>query len=405
MARTPRTKVIPDAAAQPLDLTPDMVADEVAPDMTPDAAPIEDAVLIEDSIPDTAPEPAPLRAPLPEPPAAPAPSRPIEPVTRRPSLVPMVLGGCIAAAIGFAAAWYSRDLTGGDPTAALATQEARLAALESTPGPDLTPLQGGLASLESNVSELSAAQSTGAEALAVVQADLAALSDRLTTLERAPAADGSLSAAAITSWQAEIDSLRAELAAESARVTDLADALAATPPEPAVDTAAIAAAQLAARRAAMDRILAALDAGTPFDAPLADLAANGATIDPALAASASAGVVTMAALTDSFPDAARAALSIARAEGLAEESSGLTGFLRNQFSVRSVTPREGSDPDAILSRAEAALRDGRLSDAMAEVASLPEVVRAEMADWTSGAEARLAAQAAALALSETLTMN
>ena len=80
-------------------------------------------------------------------------------------------------------------------------------------------------------------------------------------------------------------------------------------------------------------------------------------------------------------------------------------FLRQQFDVRSTQPRKGSDPDAILSRAEAAVEEDRLSDALAEIATLPEVARAEMTGWTGKAQARADALAAISDLSQSLNTN
>jgi hypothetical protein len=50
--------------------------------------------------------------------------------------------------------------------------------------------------------------------------------------------------------------------------------------------------------------------------------------------------------------------------------------------------------DAILSRAEAAVRDGRVADAIAELDGLPEQAAAQTAAWRELAETRLAAFAA-----------
>ena len=61
-------------------------------------------------------------------------------------------------------------------------------------------------------------------------------------------------------------------------------------------------------------------------------------------------------------------------------------------------PRAGDGPDAILSRAEAALAGDDLDAALAELDALPEVVRAAMGDWLAGAEARQQALAEAAAL-------
>ena len=74
--------------------------------------------------------------------------------------------------------------------------------------------------------------------------------------------------------------------------------------------------------------------------------------------------------------------------------SGYTDFLAAQTGARSLTPREGTDPDAILSRAEFALSEGRLADALAEVTTLPDPIRAPFSDWIARAEARLAVTAA-----------
>ena len=51
---------------------------------------------------------------------------------------------------------------------------------------------------------------------------------------------------------------------------------------------------------------------------------------------------------------------------------GLGAFLQNQLGGRSVVPREGDDPDAVLSRVGAAVEAGDLSTALTEIESLPE---------------------------------
>jgi hypothetical protein len=76
--------------------------------------------------------------------------------------------------------------------------------------------------------------------------------------------------------------------------------------------------------------------------------------------------------------------------------------LRGQLSVRSVAPREGEDADAVLSRAQAHLAEGQLDAALTEVESLPEPVRAAMADWIAQARTRVEADAALAGLRDTL---
>ena len=162
---------------------------------------------------------------------------------------------------------------------------------------------------------------------------------------------------------------------------------------------ALAAAEAAVARAALNRVAAAVETGAPFAEALVDL--NAADVPKALSAAAEAGVATTAQLTETFSAAARAALATARAEGVSDDAGGLGGFLRSQFDVRSTTPQEGSGPDAILSRAEAAVKEGRVADALAELEALPEVARVELTDWTARATERANVLNAIASLSET----
>ena len=70
--------------------------------------------------------------------------------------------------------------------------------------------------------------------------------------------------------------------------------------------------------------------------------------------------------------------------------------------MRSLLPREGDDPDAVLSRIEAAVGEGRLSDALAEIELLPDVAKDKLSDWAAQATRRNEAVAAAEALAGTL---
>lgn len=368
------------------------------------------------------PEPAPVR--MAEPPPAPAPV-----TVQRVGFVPLVLGGVVAAGLGFAAGWQGfLPSSGADATAAaLADQGARVDALAAEvaalpPAPDLAPLTGEIAALRAEIAPL---------------ADrIAALESRMEALERAPANDGTLSATAIAAWQQDIETLKAAVAAQEAQTQAISDAAAARDAELAglqdamaaqeaemarmveeaaqrlnaaestvagIEQEATAAATATLRRAVLASLQTAVDSGQPYANLLGELAGSGVEAPEGLAARAADGVPTEASLVEAFPDAARAALSAARAEGLADDGGGgVMGFLRSQLDVRSVEPREGDDPDAILSRAEAALREARLGDALAEIAALPEVVRAAMGDWVAAAEARVAALSALQALAESL---
>jgi hypothetical protein len=99
-------------------------------------------------------------------------------------------------------------------------------------------------------------------------------------------------------------------------------------------------------------------------------------------------------------------LATARAEGVSGEAEGgFVSFFRDQFDVRSVAPKEGNSTDAILSRAEASLRLGRLTDTLAEINALPVVARIPLSDWIGLAEARADALSAAATLSTFLNDN
>ncbi|MFD1794622.1 hypothetical protein FQV27_06945 [Paracoccus aurantiacus] len=72
----------------------------------------------------------------------------------------------------------------------------------------------------------------------------------------------------------------------------------------------------------------------------------------------------------------------------------VSNFLRVQTGARSVEPREGDDPDAVLSRAAALVQQGELQSALDEIAALPEAGQQAMSTWTEQAHAYLNAEAA-----------
>ena len=174
---------------------------------------------------------------------------------------------------------------------------------------------------------------------------------------------------------------------------------AAQPEGPGTGAVAVADAR---GREALEGIRAALDSGEGFGAELEALAALGVEVPQALA-SAREGVATLSALRSAFPAAARAALAAAWANApMGGEDGGVEGFLRKQFGVRSLRRREGGGTDAALSRAEDALADRRLAEALAEIESLSAAVRGKMADWAAQARRRLEAVDAAAALGDRL---
>jgi hypothetical protein len=111
-----------------------------------------------------------------------------------------------------------------------------------------------------------------------------------------------------------------------------------------------------------------------------------------LAANAATGLAPKADLTEDFDVLARDALSAARAAGPTEE--GLGGFARSLLQARSLEPREGDDPDAVLSRIAAAVRTGDLKTALTEIEALPPEAAAALSDWSAQAQTRVDAEAA-----------
>ena len=312
--------------------------------------------------------------------------------------LPLLLGGVVAGAIGYGVATYFPMNDGSvDVSVQMQAQADQLAALEAKladiPAVDLSGVEAQIASVGDQAAALSGA----------IDTNFADLDARLTEVEKRPGADGTLSDTALAAYQRELEQLRADLEIQQATVmstvaeaeTDLAAARAEAE---ALEQEALASAEAAASRAALNRVSTAIETGAPFADALGDL---GGDLPAALSSAAENGVATTAELTSDFPAAARAALATARAEGVSDESGGLGGFLRNQFDVRSTAPQEGSSPDAVLSRAEAAIKEGRVADALAEIEALPEVARAEMTDWTTQATERADVLDAVATLSET----
>lgn len=323
-----------------------------------------------------------------------------------PSAFPLVLGGLIAGAAGFLIATFAvpegwpnppsdAPVVASDPetTARVESLSGELAALterlDNLPEPttevvatesvDLTPLidrldtiegeTGGLrdaiSSLEQAASELSARVDEIAERPAIVSPDgSAAMEAQLETFRR--------------DLDAVTEAARAEIEEAQSRASQ-------------IEAEAAAAAADAARNAAMADIRAALESGEPFaDA----LGALGDAPD-ALTSVATEGVASMASLQNGFPDAARSALQ--EVQTVPEDASTadrMASFLRRHTNARSLAPREGDDPDAVLSRAEAALASGDVPAALAELDALPDDAKAALQDWIDAASARANAVAA-----------
>lgn len=369
-----------------------VVADVIPPEVYPEP---ETASAVPE--PETAPEPAKA---APEPVAAtavtqPAPAPAASQPAPRSGFVPLLLGGLIAGAIGFAVASLTNPPASTDLEQLVATQDGRITTLEeelaAQDAPDLEPI--------------TQAQDDLSARLADVQTELDNLrADMDSQMAGAAEAGGAGPAPDTQAFEAEIAALRTQLN----EMTDIArtELDAARAEAASIEENAAAAATAAAGRAALARLQVSIETGAPLGSALDDLqGALGEPVPDTLLA-AQDGVPTLAVLQESFPDYARAALTTARAEGVSgEDSTGVGAFLRNQFAVRSVNPRDGDTVDAILSRAQAAVSSGRIADALSEINALPEVARADMVDWTSQAEIRADAVATINTLATSLRDN
>lgn len=319
------------------------------------------------------------------------------------AFVGMVLGGIVAAGAGFGLARMMPEfLASGAPTdleAKVASQAEDIAALkqELAARPDLEDLVARLAALEAAPTPASAAE---------IETKLTALQAALDEMESRPqpSADGADPALA-----AEVSALREQVSKLASGGTVPADVIAAadaaearlkeTEARAAALAEEAAAAAAAARRvAALDRVAAALDSGAPYASALADL---GADVPAVLTQNASIGLPTVADLAEGFPEVARQSLEDALRANMGESwTDRVANFLRSQTGLRSLSPKEGTDPDAVLSRAEAALRAGDVAKAISELDAMPEAGKPALTDWLKQAALRVEAEAAIASLAQ-----
>lgn len=321
---------------------------------------------------------------------------------KRSGFMPALIGGVIAAALGFAAG--RSDLlwpAGSDPSEAIAALETKVSdqaqqladlskQLSAVPDTSaeiaalsakLTPIEGDLSALKSNVDDLSG--------------KVDPLAQRVAQLEARPLTDAA-SPETVAAVEAELKKLQDSLAAQRAEVEKMV-AEAQT-----LDAQAQARAQAAENLAVLSKIQGQLDAGAPYADLVTQLQTGGVQVPEALSAPAGEGVPTLTDLRESFAPAARTALADARE---ADKGTGLVAFLQRQTGARSVSPKDGNDPDAILSRAEGALGKGDISTALTELGALPEAAQPAMAEWIAAAKSRQSAVEAANALVTSVNSN
>ncbi len=344
--------------------------------------------------------------------------KPAVAVQRRGGFVPMVVGGALAACLGAGAALYAlpdgwRAQGAAGVTEAIAAQSDRIDAIAASSDAASRAASDALA----KASVATPADPQMDQRFALLDSALSDISDRvegidarLKSLELRPVAGGGASAAAVDSVQTEMAALRkmiedqrASLSTSQADISAAADEAAARIKAAEDDATrlrdeAAATAKAAGGRAAVSHVQAALESGASMEAALADIAAAGIAVPPDLATQAT-GVPSLASLRAAFPDAARDALTLSLRDTAGDGTLNRIGaFLRSQTGARSLSPRAGDDPDAVLSRAEAALGTGDLAGAVAELGALPEAGQARMAEWIALANRRISAMDAVASL-------
>ena len=167
-----------------------------------------------------------------------------------------------------------------------------------------------------------------------------------------------------------------------------------------MDAASAEAARIASAQTVLARMRSALDSGSGYATLIDELKALDVSVPEDLSAPADTGVATQTGLRDTFAPAARTALAAAREE--TKGTGNVMDYIKRHLGARSVAPRDGDDPDAILSRAGALVDQGKIAEALSELDALPETARAALSDWQAAARTRIAAVVAADDLSQSL---
>lgn len=345
------------------------------------------------------------------PPPAPA-------VRSGPGLGALLAGGIAAAVIGFVMARYvlpeGWPVPGASPlqdqitaqATEIAALKARLAAVAAS---DDAGTGAALANLQQQVAQASTAAEAAQQSVTalianppgppeMVVAQLATLSERLAVVEQRPLPDGSgATPEAVAQLEAAVAALRQDLTSQEARAAAAAAAVRAEAEEIKAEAEAeraegTARADATLRAAALTQIAAAYQSGAPFADALAVLGPGPEALPAALTENAATGITTMAVLIADFDTPARAAIADElRADMGGNLTDRLGAFLRTQTGARSMSPQQGADADAVLSRAEAALRADDLDGALAELEALSAPALAAMAGWVERARIRQAA--------------
>ena len=331
-----------------------------------------------------------------------------EPEKEKSPIFPMLMGGIITSTIGFGAAYYlftsnimTNWITINDVQSELSvniTENKNSISLNTKTNVDQgTKLQSIIAKLETHSAQFEAlnVSLTSMVNLSKTVDDLkvrieniemltADISQRLAEIEKRPVT-ATLSSEVIATYNSEVTKLIETMVAQREEVETLLGEATAKKAQ---------ASEMARRTQAnltFNTIQTLFKTGESFAIELDEFSKlTDAQIPAALQKIAGEGIQRLEKLTETFPEVARAAIAAERSGDSYDGTiHSLVGFLKSQLQARSVTPKEGRDADAILSRAEAALRDGKLDKVIEELQALPPPAKEAMAEWQAEAQQRL----------------
>ena len=292
-------------------------------------------------------------------------------------------------------------------SAAIAGLDKRVGALEAgAGGPNVDELNKRVAALEAANAE------NGPNAAATAQAAQQATQtdQQLATQIKDLRADVDAARGEIPGLAARVAKLEtaapktsdADLSTLSARLDKVEAALAAPKSEtrvaPEKPEAADNPAAIAIIAGAISDKLAA---GAPFSAEIAALQRLG--VDQAQLAALRAvadGAPTGSALAASFSAVAPRVVAAASQGEKGGVVDRLLAHIRGLVQVHDLSETKGDDPEAIVSRVEAACRRGDIAGALAAFNELPSAARDAAGDWPAKARARQAADAALQSIRE-----
>lgn len=321
-------------------------------------------------------------------------------------LTPMFLGGLCAGAIGFGIAILPDYFNSNDQLSSLLLDQKeihdQIIGLSETVSElknigssanfleELDPFRMSLSKLSADIMVNSSAQ----------EQEITALKERIYLLENRPL-KGGVSASVIQSYERELTQIRAEI---EAIVNKAAGEIEQAQGEAAMlEVAAQAISQENVAASALIGIEAAISNGSGYSTLLEELKLIlGLNVPEVLSANAQLGVVSLSKLQDEFPKLARVSLQAARMEG---DGTGFGAFLKAQLGFRSLFPREGTSPDAVLSRAEASVAAGNLQVALVELIDLPKSGQLVLQDWSERARTRLSVLNALSEFTRTMVVN